>query len=514
MANGENVNSQEKNLNNEASTNEEAQNQNINNQNEPNPEEPKTGEKPEGTSDQEEPKQEEAPQSKEKESLDTPPEKSQETVEEPKEESKEPAQSEEKPSEEKETAGKENASKEETKAKPKEEDPSKFDELFAELKEKKENNETITVHVIKRIRGGLRVEHKDMPMFLPASHFTLKRNPSEEEIRDVLGQDLEVHVHELSEEAETKRKTVIVTRKHILEEEFWGKLTVGERVEGVVSSIAPFGVFLDLGGIEGLIHISRLSQSHIDHPKDIVKKGEKLKAIVVDLNREKQRIALSTKELEDSPWEDVEDDFPKGTSHKGIVKRLTDFGAYVELKPGVDGLLRTNEISWTKRIRKPADVLSVGDEIEVEVLNSSAAKRTASLSLKRTQENPWPKLKEEYPIGTKLKATVKQIMPQGVVLSLNEDVDGFMPRSKMKDIIKGKKIPLNPGQEIEITIADLVPDKESLIFAPVIDESLKEELKQQDRRKSQKPKATEEGAFTFQDLLSDHERSEIFKATK
>lgn len=403
------------------------------------------------------------------------------------------------------------------------EDNTQFDEIFAELKEIQEARGTIEVLVHERIRGGLRVYFKEMPMFLPASHFSLKRNPSEESLVDSIGTKFKVNIHELQEDG-NGRKTVIVTRKNILENDFWEVMKPGDIVEGVVSSIADFGIFLDIGGVEGLIHVSRLSQSHVENPRDFAKRGQYMQAVVVDINKDKKRIALSTKELEESPWKGAEEEFAAGSVVKGIVRRITDFGAYVELKPGIDGLLRTNELSWTRRVKHPEDVIKVGDEIEVAVLNVSEAKQTASLSLRNTLPNPWVELAEKYQVGSTWKGNVLQVMQQGAVITLNDEVDGFMPRSKMKVNLKGKKAPFNVGDEVEVIVADIVPGDESLILSlPESEDSELVETNQRPekefrgrdnnrRRDNRRDKednqfyqdsSAGEGSFTFQDLLSD-----------
>ncbi len=389
----------------------------------------------------------------------------------------------------------------------------KFDEIFESLKPVKESNGIIDVYVAGRIKGGLRVLYKDFPMFLPASHFSLKRNPAEQELVDVVNHTLRVRIHEMQQD-ETNRKTVVVSRKSLLEDEFWSKISIGDIVEGPVSSVATFGVFIDLGGIEGLIHISRLSQLHVDDPKKLAKKGQILRAVVVEIEKEKKRIALSRKELEESPWKNIENEFAIGSVHKGVVRRLTDFGAYIELRAGIDGLLRTGEMSWTKRIKHPSEVVKVDDEVEVWILSSSEEKKTVSLSLKRTLPNPWQDLAAKYPIGTETKAKVAQIMTQGTVLTVGEEVDGFMPRSKMTAVLKGKKIPYSIGEEVDVIIADLNPDQESLILTPKVDEEALAAQRQEAaarRQHSPRPQRQESaiqqdatlGAFSFGDLLSE-----------
>eukprot|EP01107_Rhizomastix_libera_P009409 TRINITY_DN25516_c0_g1_i1.p1 TRINITY_DN25516_c0_g1~~TRINITY_DN25516_c0_g1_i1.p1 ORF type:complete len:472 (+),score=38.40 TRINITY_DN25516_c0_g1_i1:161-1576(+) len=397
----------------------------------------------------------------------------------------------------------------------------KFDEAFAKIKAAKDENKSIEVSVKDRIRGGLRVMFEDVPIFLPASHFSLKRNPTEEEMSALIGQTIQVMVHELQED-ENARKTVIVSRKRILEDNFWNNIKIGDVVEGPVSSIASFGIFIDLGGIEGLIHISRLSQVHVADPKTYAKKGQTLKAIVVEVDRTKNRIALNRKDLEESPWKDASDKYPLGSRHKAVVRRLTDFGAYLELSPGVDGLLRTNEISWTKRIKTPGEVLKAGDEIEVEILSVSEEKKTLSLSLRKTQTNPWFELKDKYPVGKEIQGVVSQIMTQGVIVTIEGEVDGFMPRSKMKNVLRGKKIPYNVGDSIEALITDVQPEQESLILAPKFDESAetaqpeREERsapRRNDNRKAQQADASSDG-FSFQDLLSEKMKKKLFDQVK
>lgn len=397
----------------------------------------------------------------------------------------------------------------EKRQKEQEERKRNFEEVFNKLKTIKENNEIIEVEVQSRIKGGLRVYYEHAQLFLPASHFSLKRNPPEKEIYDSVGKKLKVYIHELQED-EQGRKTVIVSRKNILEDDFWTQINVGDIVEGTVSSIASFGVFVDIGGIEGLIHISRLSQVHVEDPREFVKKGQRIQTVVIEVDRAKNRIALSKKELEESPWKNAMEKYPVGSQFKGTVRRLTEFGAYVELTPGVDGLLRTGELSWTKRVKKPADILKPFEEITVEVLSVNEEKQTMTLSYKRTMPNPWYELKEKYPIGMEFNAKVTQIVPQGAIISLTDDIDGFMPRSKMKNLLKGKKIPYQPDEFIDVIISEIIPEEESLILAPKAEEEVarKEENEnkkpvENKREKIQNNKDTDQGSFTILDILSD-----------
>ncbi len=407
---------------------------------------------------------------------------------------------------------------EKKKAEEAEKEKKMLDEVFEKLKTVKENNETIEVEIKARIRGGLRAMYDNFPLFLPASHYSLKRKPREDVLRQAVGQKFNVNIHEIQED-ESNRRTVIVSRKKIIGEEFWSSLNVGDIVEGTVSAIATFGVFLDLGGVEGLIHISRLSQVHIDNTKNFAKKGDKMKAVIIEFDKEKNRIALSRKELEESPWKEVETKFVADTVHKGIVRRLTDFGAYVELLPGVDGLLRTAELSWTKRINRPADLLKPGDEIEVYVISSSEEKKAIALSLKRTLENPWTGLAERYPIGTELKGIVSKVLLQkGAIITIAEDIDGFMPRSKMAGLNRGKKIPFQAGDELDIVIADIVPEEESLILSlNGGDDEQSDDSPMPERRRSGKKesaRASRSNAFSIGDLISEKAKKSLADSNK
>ncbi len=405
-----------------------------------------------------------------------------------------------------------------------EEKQRQFDESFAKLKQANESGEAIEVVVNSRIKGGLRVMFDDIPIFLPTSHFGSRRNPTEEELTESIGKTLKVHIHELSED-EDNRKTVIVSRKKAIGSEVWSSIKVGDIVEGPVSSIASFGIFLDLGGIEGLIHISRLSQVHVEDTKAFAKLGDIMKAVVVEIDQERNRIALSRKEFEKSPWEGVEAKYTVGTNVKGTVRRFTDFGAYVEVDKGIDGLLRVAELSWTKRIKHPSEVLKIGEEIEVQVISISEEKNTMHLSYKRMQANPWEGIKDKFVIGNAFNGTVKQVMPQGCVVTIEGEVDGFMPRSKMRQLPRGKKIPYNIGDKIEILISDVIVEQESVIIEPKLDESeiaqaersRDSERPQGKRREPKQPQVTTEtpsGSFSLSDLLPDSMKETLIDQTK
>lgn len=334
------------------------------------------------------------------------------------------------------------------------------DALYAELAEAKEKNETVDVQGVRRVRGGILADYKHMPLFLPTSHLSLKANPSENDLLSLIHKTFPVHVHELSQDDKSR---VIITRRKLLRRELMNDFKVGQQVEGRVSSITDFGAFVDIGGVDGMVHVSRISRRRINHPGDVLKKGDTIKAIIKDIDAGGERISLSMKELEEDSWDNVSQEFPTGTRHKGIVRGLTDFGAYVQLKPGVEGLVHISEMSWARRIKHPSELLQEGQEIEVEVLDVSEEKKKISLGYKQTQNNPWDTMADRFAIGSELGATVKEVLPRGVVVTLADDVDAFLPKGKMHPSLKNQKTPFSVGDSVQVLVMDVVPENHSLI---------------------------------------------------
>lgn len=386
-------------------------------------------------------------------------------------------------------------------------------ESFAEVKKAYEENLPITVHVYSRVRGGLRVFYKEAPLFLPASHFNLRRTPTDEELLEVVNKDIKVYVHEIQEYDEGSM-AVIVSRKKVLEEEIWDKLKPQDIVEGKISSIATFGVFIDLGGVEGLIHVSRLAPYRIENLTEHFNLGDTLKAVVIEVDKERRRISLSRKELVPPTPPIPINKFAVDTIHNGVVRRLTDFGAFIELAPGIEGLLRLGEISWTRRIKRPHDVLKVGDKIQVKILNVNLEKRMISLSLKRVTENPWFTLYQKYPINSEYEGIVAQVVPQGCVITINSEVDGFLPRSKMRHLLRGNKIPFKSGDKVKVVIADIVPNEESLILGLVEDEPLvgnfNPQKKSNPTQKNFETKPLSQG-ISIMDILPEEQKENLLK---
>ena len=303
---------------------------------------------------------------------------------------------------------------------------------------------------------GLRV-------FLPASQVGLRKNVSDDDLQQLVGQTVRVKVHELQSD-DTGHKSAVVSRREILLDELWNTVAVGAVVEGIVSSVTAFGAFVNIGGVEGLLHVSRMSRSRVTNPSDVVRKGDKITVTIVEIDRDKKKIALSHKEHEADPWVGVNQAYPTGKRIQGTVQRITDFGVYVQVSPKIEGLLRISELSWTQRVKHPSEIVSIGQTIEVEVLSATEEKHQLALGYKQTQPNPWLTLSAELPAGSDVEGSVQSVSTQGAVIRVRDTFDGFMPRSKMAGA-RGGKTTLGVGDTVACVVVDLNAENASLILA-------------------------------------------------
>ncbi len=385
-------------------------------------------------------------------------------------------------------------------------DSALLDKLFEELKSAKDSNSTINVKITSMAKGGYKALYNELPVFLPFSHFSLTKNLSDEELNDAVGKEFSVNVYDLQED-ESKRKTVIVSRKKTLEDNFWGKYKLGDIVEGPVTSVAAFGIFIDLGGNEGLIHISRLSNNRVADTKSFAQKGDILKAKIIELSKEKNRIGLSIKELEDSPWRGISEKIKVGDKVKAIVKRIVDYGAYVEILPGIDALLRNSELSWTLRIKNVQDLFNANQEIEVVVTNINEEKQTMAVSYKQTTDNPWQTLAQKYAQNTQHNGIVRELNAQGCLIRIADEIDGFMPRSKMRFNNQDKsKYDINSA--IDVLVLDLDLEKENLILKPLAEESDNQEQKER-KKEHREPKDNKSSNREKSPKFDRHSKEEI-----
>ncbi|MGB9702901.1 MAG: S1 RNA-binding domain-containing protein [Candidatus Kapaibacteriota bacterium] len=401
-------------------------------------------------------------------------------------------------------------------------------EVIAKLKEIQKAGSTIVAKVEDKVKGGLKLSYEGIPIFLPASHYSLRPNPTEDELIQSVGDLLEVEILEINDDVPSHKRNIIVSRKRLLEDKFWNEIKEGQIIEGPVTSVTTFGIFIDIGGFEGLVHISRLSRKRVVSTKSFAKTGDKLKAVVIEVDKEKKRIGLSIADLEPSPWDGIAEKYPVNSIQKAVVKRLVDFGAFVELSDGIEGLIRNIDLSWTKRVNNPKDILTVGQTIDVQVMSINADKELLSLSYKHTQPNPWIELEQKINIGDEKIGIVKQVKPEGAVVTIEEEFDGFIPKSRMRNLLQGKKLPFKKGDSIEVIVADFIPAQQSLILEPKGEAQAREEQQKErqsrnnnnrQQRNDDRPThnqpiemtSNEVSNFSFSDMLGEETLSKLLR---
>jgi len=268
-----------------------------------------------------------------------------------------------------------------------------------------------------------------------------------------------------------RRGNIVVSRRAILEEsraeqraEIVGNLEEGAVVDGVVKNITEYGAFVDLGGVDGLLHVTDMAWRRVNHPSEILTIGETIKVQIVRINKETHRISLGMKQLEDDPWSLVEGKFPLESVHTGRVTNITDYGAFVELEPGVEGLVHVSEMSWTKKNVHPGKIVSTSQEVEVMILEIDTVKRRVSLGLKQTQGNPWENFATAFPVGTEVEGEVKNITEFGLFVGLEGDIDGMVHLSDLDWDRKGEEAiaDYQKGDTVHAVVTDVDTDKERI----------------------------------------------------
>jgi small subunit ribosomal protein S1 len=300
----------------------------------------------------------------------------------------------------------------------------------------------------KVVKGGYEVAlGGDIHAFLPISQSDSQKVEKPESL---LGTKGKFYIERLYSD---NKANVVVNRRRYLEEQmntardkFFAETQIGDSVKGVVKSFTSFGAFIDLGGFDGLLHINDMSWGHVTRPKDFVKKGQEIELKVIRLDPEEKRINLSLKHFAEDPWVHFEEKYHVNDIVKGKVTKLTDFGAFIELEEGIEGLAHISEFSWTKKVNKPSDVLKIGDEIECMILGYDIQAGRVSLGLKQVTENPWDSIAEKYPVGTKIHGKVVKITNSGAFISIEDGIDGFLHGD---DISWTKKVK-HPGSELKV----------------------------------------------------------------
>ncbi len=302
-----------------------------------------------------------------------------------------------------------------------------WEDMISKVKE----GDVIKGMVTRKIKGGLLVDVNNVHVFLPASQVDVRR-PSD--IGDYIGKEVECEVLKI----DAQRRNIVVSRRALIEkkrltdrEALLKTLEVGQVRKGIVKNIAEFGAFVDLGGIDGLLHITDMSWERIGHPHEMVKIDQELEVKVLNIDREKQKIALGLKQLQSNPWDNVADKYPPGKVVKGTVVNVMSYGAFVKLEPGIEGLVHISEMSWTKRINDPKEVVQTGDEVNVVILGVNKENQQLSLGIKQTQENPWTKVAERYPVDSLVEGKVRNLTNYGAFIELEEGIDGLLHVSDM-----------------------------------------------------------------------------------
>ena len=337
--------------------------------------------------------------------------------------------------------------------------------VWDEIKNACENNIPVKGKVVEKVKGGLSVDI-GIIAFLPGSQVDVR---PVKDLDKFVGQEMDFKVLKY----DRKRSNVVLSRRSIVASEretekkdILNTIQEGSVVEGIIKNITDYGIFIDLGGIDGLLHVTDISWGRIAKPSDNFHKGDKLTVRVLTFDREKERVSLGLKQLADNPWEHITDRYPVGSITEGKVVNLTDYGVFVELETGVEGLVHISEMYWTREIKHPSKVLNIGDTVKVVVLDVNPEAKRISLSLKQTAPNPWEKLKEKYPEGTVVKGVVRNITNFGVFIGIEEGIDGLVHVSDIswKHRVAHPSEYFKKGQEVEAVVekVDVENEKFSL----------------------------------------------------
>lgn len=333
--------------------------------------------------------------------------------------------------------------------------------IWEEVRRAYEGGGSVEGRIVGRVRGGLSVDIGVLA-FLPGSQVDIRpvRN-----LERFIGQTCRFKVLKYNR----RRSNIVLSRRMLLEEEraqtreqTLSSLQEGMLVRGVVKNITEYGAFVDLGGVDGLLHITDMSWGRVKHPSEVVQVGQELEVKVLVFDREKERVSLGLKQTMEDPWSRVEERYPVGSRHQGKIVSIADYGAFVELEKGVEGLVHVSEMSWSKRLRHPSKVVSVGDEVEVLVLGVDTARRRISLGMKQLQPNPWVTVAEKYPVGTILQGRVRNITEFGIFIGLDEGIDGMV---HVSDISWTKRIKhpgeiFKKGQEVQAIVLHIDQENE------------------------------------------------------
>src|ERR1044072_499984 len=343
-------------------------------------------------------------------------------------------------------------------------DKARREESWGKLEKAFQNNEKVNGVIFNQVKGGFAVDLDGAVAFLPRSQVDIRP------IRDI-GPLMNVLQPFQILKMDKRRGNIVVSRRAILEEsraeqrsEIVQQLEEGQIVDGVVKNITDYGAFVDLGGIDGLLHVTDIAWRRVNHPSEVLSIGETIKVQIIRINHESHRISLGMKQLQADPWEGIEAKYPVGAKFTGRVTNITDYGAFVELEPGIEGLIHVSEMSWTKKNVHPGKIVSTSQEVEVQILEVDPVKRRISLGLKQTMRNPWEVFVEKYPPGTVVEGEVKKKTEFGLFLCLDVDVDGMVHLSDLDWKRPGEQVieEFKKGDKVKAQVLDVDVEKERI----------------------------------------------------
>jgi len=336
-----------------------------------------------------------------------------------------------------------------------------FMRRWRDIREFYEKEKIFTCKILRRIKGGMIVDINGLQGFLPGSQIDVRPI---KDFDQYLDQDLEVRIVKLNE----ARKNIVVSHKVIIEdslkekrEELLADMEIGQIMEGRVKNITDFGVFIDLGGIDGLLHITDLSWGRVNHPSEVVKLDETLSIKIIDYDKEKQRVSLGLKQLMPHPWENVGENYPIGSNVNGKIVSLTNYGAFVELEAGVEGLIHVSEMSWTRHIKNASEMYSIGDKIKAGVLAIDTDERKISLGVKQLEPDPWDEIEEKFMVGSLQKGKVINITQFGIFVELEEGIEGLIHVSDLSwtKVVRHPKETVQKEENVEVRILEISREK-------------------------------------------------------
>src|SRR5215208_2936890 len=339
-----------------------------------------------------------------------------------------------------------------------------FMRVWEKIRVAHESDQPVEGTLVKKIKGGVVVNLMGVDAFLPGSQIALRRVPN---IDELLGQTYEFKIIKLNK----RRRNIVVSRRVILENErahkrehLMKELAVGQVRKGVVKNITDFGAFIDLGGVDGLLHITDMSYGRVSHPTEMVASGREVEVKILDIDWQRERISLGMKQLQSYPWQNVAGKYPVGTRVQGKVVSITNYGAFVEIEPGIEGLVHISEMSWTRNVRHPSKIVSIGETIEAVVLKVDEGEEKISLGMKQTEQDPWMVLPLKYPVGTRIQGKVRNLTSFGAFVEIEPGIDGLIHISDMswtKRVQHPSEV-VKKGDAVDVVILNIDSDNKRI----------------------------------------------------